>query len=453
MEELTCYAASETDMLLIIIRRELLDNLKSLRLTVTFALVAGLMIIAGVLFVGKYQEMVRDHSLVQNRNNDELRDRSVSLSRIASYTQELHKSPNPMRLCAEGYERWLPNLIETSIYRFQGMRNVGHTNFMMARFPELDWSLIIGTIISFAAVLVSYDAISGERERGTLRLMISTGVPRGTILFGKYLGIMASTAIPLLAGILLNLATATALGIPFSLDQWARIAIITLISLIYVSSYIMLGLFISARTYKASTSLAILLLAWAILSILIPGSGGLLASELYKMPTAREIAEEERAQAELFEGETMRDFEEPQRPIDIGEIARRVNAVRNRHINMMIEQVKVAQNVTRLSPTAAYNYACEAIAGTGPMDFRSFRRQMNVYLEQLRQFVISRGEGHSGLISRKPVAFEDIPKFREQKPSVPERINSALWDLLIIALFNVIFFMAAYLSFIRYDVR
>lgn len=215
----------------------------------------------------------------------------------------------------------------------------------------------------------------------------------------------------------------------------------------------MLGLFISARTCKASTSLAILLLAWVILTILIPSSGGLLASELYKMPTAREIAEEERAQAELSEGEAMRDSEESQGPVDIGEIARRVNAVSNRHINMMIQQVKVAQNVTRLSPTAAYNYASEAIAGTGPLHFRSFRRQVDIYLEQLRQFAANRGEGHDGLISWRPVAFEDIPKFREQKPKVPELISSSLWDLLIIALFNIIFFMAAYLSFIRYGIR
>ena len=440
-------------MLFIIIRHELLDNLKSLRLTLTFVLVAGLMIMSGILFVGKYQEMVRDHSLVQNRNNDELRERLRNLSRVAFYTQELHKSPNPLRLCAEGYERWLPNLMEASIvYRSEG-RNVGHTNLMMARFPDLDWVMVFGIIVSFAAVLVSYDAISGERERGTLRLMISTGVPRGTILFGKYLGIMASTAIPLLAGILLNLATVTAFGIPFSLDQWARIAIITLVSLIYISSYIILGLFVSARTYRASTSLAILLLAWVILSILIPGSGGLLASELYKMPTAREIAEEERAQASLFEDEGMRDSGETQRPVDMGEVARRVNAVRDKHVNMMIQQVKVAQNVTRLSPTAAYNYACEAIAGTGPMDFQNFRRQVNIYLDRLRQFVTNRDEGHSSLISQKSVAFEDIPKFREQKPPVSELINSALWDLLIIILFSVILFMAAYVSFIRYDIR
>ncbi len=440
-------------MLFIIIRREILDNLKSLRLTLTFVLAAGLMIMSGVLFAGKYQEIVRDHSLIQNRNNAGLRDRSANLSRIASYTQELHKSPNPLRLCAEGYERWLPNLIETSIHSFKGMRNISHTNFMTARFPDLDWVMIFGIIMSFSAVLMSYDAVSGERERGTLRLMISTGVPRGTILFGKYLGIMISTAMPLLVGILLNLTVVTVLGVPLGSDHWVRIALIILISLIYISSYIMLGLLISSRTYKTSTSLAILLLVWVILSILIPSSGGLLASELYKMPTAREIAAEERTQAKSFEDGLMADFDRPESRVDIGEIAGKVNAVSNKHINMMIQQVKVAQNVTRLSPTAAYNYACEAIAGTGPMSFRDFRRQVNVYVEQFRQFVTDSGGGFGGLVSMKPVTFEDIPRFQEQKQAIPGLINSALWDLLIIALFNVIFFMAAYLSFIRYDVR
>ena len=441
-------------MFLIIARREILDNLKSLRLTLTFVLVAGLMIMSGILFADKYREMVRDHSLARNSNNSELRERSESLSRIASYTQELHKSPNPMRLCIEGYERWLPNLIEVNIYRVSGIQNVGHTNFMMARFPDLDWAMIIGTIMSFAAVLVSFDAISGERERGTLRLMISTGVSRGAILLGKYLGIMASIAIPLLTGILLNLSAATALGVSFSPGQWFRIALITLISFVYISSYVMLGLFVSAKTHSSSTSLAILLLTWVILSILIPGSGGLLAGELYRMPTPREIAEEERAQAADIESRAIRDSEESTDGSEmLSEIARRLNVVRDRHVNMMIEQVNTAQSVTRLSPTSAYNYACQAIASTGPMDFRNFRLHVNIYLEQLRQFVANSGEGHGRLISRRTVAFDEIPRFRDQKPPLSDLINSALWDLLVIVMLNIVFFMAAYLSFTRYDVR
>jgi len=57
------------------------------------------------------------------------------------------------------------------------------------------------------------------------------------------------------------------------------------------------------------------------------------------------------------------------------------------------------------------------------------------------------------MASMKPVAFENIPKFREQTPPVINQINSALWDLLVIIIFSVVFFMGAYFSFIRYDVR
>ena len=87
------------------------------------------------------------------------------------------------------------------------------------------------------------------------------------------------------------------------------------------------------------------------------------------------------------------------------------------------------------------------------MSFRDFRRQVDVYLDQLRQFVTDRGGGFGGMASMKPVAFENIPKFREQTPPVINQINSALWDLLVIIIFSVVFFMGAYFSFIRYDVR
>ena len=61
-------------MLLTIIRREVLDNLKSLRLTLTFVVVAILMITSGVLSVSKYQEITQDYSRIQNHNNAEMRE-------------------------------------------------------------------------------------------------------------------------------------------------------------------------------------------------------------------------------------------------------------------------------------------------------------------------------------------------------------------------------------------
>ena len=49
--------------------------------------------------------------------------------------------------------------------------------------------------------------------------------------------------------------------------------------------------------------------------------------------------------------------------------------------------------------------------------------------------------------------FETIPKFQERLPSVGEGLSDALTDLLILALFNLVFFIGAVVSFLRYDVR
>ena len=45
---------------------------------------------------------------------------------------------------------------------------------------QVDWAFIIGYVLSLIALLFTFDAISGERERGTLRLMLANSIPRHT---------------------------------------------------------------------------------------------------------------------------------------------------------------------------------------------------------------------------------------------------------------------------------
>ncbi len=71
-------------------------------------------------------------------------------------------------------------------------------NSMLQSFTALDWSFIISVVISFVVILFTFDAISGERERGTLALMLSNSVPRGVILLSKFLGAFIAIVIPML---------------------------------------------------------------------------------------------------------------------------------------------------------------------------------------------------------------------------------------------------------------
>ena len=56
-------------------------------------------------------------------------------------------------------------------------------------------------------------------------------------------------------------------------------------------------------------------------------------------------------------------------------------------------------------------------------------------------------------ISHNPVDFDTVPKFQERDIALGQSLKLAIWDIGVLALFNLVFFAAAFVSFLRYDVR
>ena len=61
-------------------------------------------------------------------------------------------------------------------------------------------SLVI-YLVPLIALLLGFDAIVGERERGSLDLLLAHPVTRGELLLGKYLGLALALALAMLAGL------------------------------------------------------------------------------------------------------------------------------------------------------------------------------------------------------------------------------------------------------------
>ena len=88
---------------------------------------------------------------------------------------------------------------------------------------KINW-VFIGILMSFFAILFTFDAIAEERARGTLSLMMSNTVSRGQVLLGKYLGAFVTLMVPLIISILMNLLIILlSLNIPFGSSEWLRI--------------------------------------------------------------------------------------------------------------------------------------------------------------------------------------------------------------------------------------
>jgi len=48
--------------------------------------------------------------------------------------------------------------------------------------------------------------------------------------------------------------------------------------------------------------------------------------------------------------------------------------------------------------------------------------------------------------------IEEIPRFKMLEEGLDDSLDAAMTDLLLLAIYNVVFLMASYLFFLRYDV-
>jgi len=127
----------------------------------------------------------------------------------------------------------------------------------------IDFTLVIAFLLSFLAMVLGFDSICGERENGTLKLLLANSVPRSHIVVAKLLGGMLTLAIPLAIGFLLALLIlVNNSNIAFSGDEWTRLGLFFLISFLFLSQIFSLSLMVSCFTRTTSTSLIICLVAW-----------------------------------------------------------------------------------------------------------------------------------------------------------------------------------------------
>ncbi|HID30549.1 MAG TPA: hypothetical protein EYP19_11170, partial [Desulfobacterales bacterium] len=181
-----------------LVRKEILENIQSLRFVLSLLLIVSVFATSGFVFVGKYRQELEDYSRETNKNFSALSKRAKNLSELAFYKQAIWRKPKVLEFCAEGFEKSLPNRFKVNVFIVDHPEVQSRSNFLLPRFSDIDWVFIISIILSFVALLLTYDSICGEKEAATLSLMLSGPVPRDTVVLSKYLGAMCTLGMPLL---------------------------------------------------------------------------------------------------------------------------------------------------------------------------------------------------------------------------------------------------------------
>ena len=255
-------------MIKTIIKREFLDNILSFKFIACVLVAIILTVVSTVFLMSDYKARLMDfHASVA------LNDENLKKVPVYSYLElKVFKKPNPLSIFVSGIER------ETGTYADITHRDIPASlrggsikNDFSHMFSFFDLSSVVMIIFTLLALLLSYNAISGEKEEGVLTLALANAVPRYKILLGKYLGILISLAVPLtllfLVGILIVLFSR---DVEVNSSFIFTMALFYGLSLLYLSSIALIGIFVSARTRKSFTSLLVLLSFYLITVFLLP---------------------------------------------------------------------------------------------------------------------------------------------------------------------------------------
>lgn len=209
----------------------------------------------------------------------------------------LHRPPSKLSIFVQGDDRRFGNSLRVRRWEVPRRAESSFTdNMLMAAQQALDINIIIAVSLSLFGILFSYDAVSGERERGTLKLQCVSGVSRGSVYIAKFLGAVICLALPFLisfAGGLLLLSFF--FGLTFSASQWTAVAAIVLAGLLYGALFVALGLACSSLVRRSSVALVLSLLIWVLSALVIPVSAQSLAGVVMQLPHPSEVSNLEKA--------------------------------------------------------------------------------------------------------------------------------------------------------------
>ena len=477
-------------MLWHIVQRELFQQFNSLRFMFAILLIVFLMILNAIGHIKQYKTRQIEYRQQVSTALEHLKKNSDNLyNLVVRGPGELSKQPSKLAFCAQGSEDYLPTSVfgwsagwgrGDPTYKVSGLWRLMYdvsppitATDIFPTFLKIDWVLIISIVVSFLALVFTFDAISGEVERGTLRLTLSNSVARGTVLAGKFLSILMSLGVVLLIGILMNLLL---LSGTLQLDgqEWGRIVGVSVVSLIYLSIFIALGLFVSSLTSRAATSLVILLLLWVVWVLLIPATFGTILSGLNQpLSTQDHGAQRSSQRKEIMERYEARGLYDhvPTRvrpPTDatllwaqfLNEERRADHRLNKEFLTTRIHQIRVAREFNRISPTAIVQYAIESLAGTGFQRHLNFLENVERYADVFNDFLISADRADPDSLhvpfvregmSDKPVSFESIPKFQD-RVRLGDAFKGAMLDVTLLLLFFTALFAAAHVSFQRKEI-
>lgn len=174
----------------------------------------------------------------------------------------------------------------------QLLRTQGATSFPLP--PEIYPLSVLRNIVSYVsmigavvAIFLGYETFSGERAKGTLKLIATRPVYRDQILTGKLLG--GGMVIGLLLGMILvfNFVLFVLVsGLVPTLSEMVRLLCFFVLAFIYLMGFYIATMYVSLKTNDSTFGFMLLMVIWLTISFVLPQLADSQRSFAYSLNTA-----------------------------------------------------------------------------------------------------------------------------------------------------------------------
>jgi len=468
-------------MLRDIIKKEILDNITSPKFVFTFLLCTILILLSIYTGVTNYRAEKKEYTaaLALNKKNMESQPNYSSLAGIGI---KINKPPQVLGTVVTGIEEAVGRVAPVNIAADPNLIDSKYSsNPVFAVFGALDLMFIVKIVLSLFAILFTYDAIVGEKEKGTLKLALSNEVPRDRLILGKaiggYISLLLPLLIPLVLGLLILLITP---DISLGGQDWGRLLLIFLMFFLYLSVFFSLGLFVSARTSRSSTSFLVLLFIWVVFVMVIPKVAVITAGQVRPIPSVHEITAKKDAFLQQIQQEAMgavrewRQKNQANLPKDqkaatemymkfAQDLQQQLTAKideNNAALERDYQQKKGAQqslavNLSRISPASALTFGSMTLARTGVDEYDRFLASVRAYKPIYTKWINSKMGQSFNLQTGEQfnIKLDDMPQHTIEPEWLSRSLVRTIPDFALLAVMIIVFFVGAYVSFLRYDVR
>jgi ABC-type transport system involved in multi-copper enzyme maturation permease subunit len=411
-----------------IARKEIASNLLSYKFFIVLLLIVLLVAMSLFIMHRDYKQRMADYQLTRPKPGE-------AIALVA---------PNPLAIFAKGLDDAMTRSFEISSIGVEVRPGQTSGNIIYSFFPAPDFLYVVRIVLSLVALLFGFDQVSREREKGTLKLLLGSSVSRAKVLLGKWIGNFLSLAVPfLLVALLASSLLMLDPNVRFSTGQLGRLALVLGLSLLYLGFFLSLGILVSTLTKRAATSVVVLLFVWSVLVFVIPNLGTLVARQFVSVPSVRALSEK---REQTWTREVLLSIKDQNWKGHVPEISSENDRMEQDYRLKFERLVRLSRNINRISPAASFLDASSEIVGTGIGEESRLKDEVIRY----KNTVIAQMLANWDVEKKSP----EYPAFTYRPRSVAEIFASgALFDTAWLIFFNIVAFAAAYVAFIRYDVR